>query len=256
MANLSDAFGTALITAKSKESLVFILWCHLKSEHDATYDTTFSDINGYNEIDLKTYVDKYATPSKTESEYYQIQLNFTATGRWSFNNNTKWFFEWLTDSSRITSKHPECQSMIEKLKHERITVKFEYTDAESGCDFISEEETQITWNPDKQKQTQLSNDVSSSTSYNASNLIDAEMYDKGEIWDIEFIRHNFNYTLEQLKQYTTHNDDFSTICENILANPDGFKSYIQNSDFDNYGVYYEIDELFTEVLQLTSTTTF
>ena len=80
MANLSTAFGTVTITAKTTDILAQFLSLHLKSEERAYYDTKLN-INGLNIKEVQQYVDKNGYPSKPEPNYYSIDLTFSGTGR-------------------------------------------------------------------------------------------------------------------------------------------------------------------------------
>ena len=147
--------------------------------------------------------------------------------------------------------------MAQSLSKERLTANWHVTDSESGFDFILVYDMEITWNPEKQEQVLLSETEEISTDYTAENLIEYEFYDQGEVWDIQYIRDNYDYFLECLKQENTYvDDDHKTIVENILAQPDNFKEFINNPEHDASAIWYDISEILLDELELTSTSTF
>lgn len=262
MANLSTAFGTVTITAKTTDILAQFLSLHLKSEEFVSYHTTLTDINKLNIKEVQQYVKKNSYPSKPDPNYYSIDLTFSGTGCWSFVSNINWFFSCLKnfDKHDHPLKHnnidPFYLEMAKSLSKERLTANWHVTDS-SGCDFISVYDMEITWNPEKQEQVTLSETDEISTDYTAENLIEYEVYDQGEIWDIQYIRDNYDYFLECLKQENTYvDDDHKTIVENILAQPDQFKEFINKPDHDVSAIWYDISEILLDELELTSTSTF
>ena len=262
MANLSTAFGTVTITAKNPKILAQFLSLHLKSEERAHYGTTLTDINKLNIKEVQQYVKKNSYPSKPDPNYYSINLTFSGTGRWSFISNINWFFSCLKnldkhDHPLNNNIDPLYLEMAQSLSKERLTANWHVTDSESGCDFISVYDMEITWNPEKQEQVTLSETDEISTDYTAENLIEYDFYDQGEVWDIQYIRDNYDYFIECLKQENTDfSNDYKTIVENILAQPDKFKEFINKPDHDVSAIWYDISEILLDELELTSTSTF
>lgn len=263
MANLSTAFGTVTITAKTTDILAQFLSLHLKSEEFVGYDTTLTDINKLNIKEVQQYVKKNSYPSKPDPNYYSIDLTFSGTGRWSFVSNINWFFSCLKNfdkhdySLKRNDVEPIYLEIAQSLSKERLTANWHVTDSESGCDFISTYDMEITWNPDKQEQVLLSKTEEISTNYTAENLIKYEFYDQGEVWDIQYVRDNYDYFIECLKQENTDFDaDYKNIVENILAQPDNFKEFINNPKHDASAIWYDISEILLDELELTSTSTF
>ena len=263
MANLSTAFGTVTITAKNPNILAQFLSLHLKSEERACYNTTLTEIKKLDIKEIQQYVKKNSYSSEPDPNYYSIKLNFSGTGRWSFDSNINWFFSYLKDLNKHDhplkrdNVDPLYLEMAQSLSKERLTANWHVTDSESGFDFISIYDMEITWNPDKQEQVLLSETEESSTNYTAENLIENEFYDQGEVWDIQYIRDNYDYFLECLKQENTYvDDDHKTIVENILAQPDKFKEFINKPDHDVSAIWYDISEILLDELELTSTSTF
>lgn len=263
MANLSTAFGTVTITAKNPNILAQFLSLHLKSEEHAYYDTTLTEIKKLDIKEIQQYVKKNSYSSEPDPNYYSIKLNFSGTGRWSFVSNINWFFSYLKDFNKHDhplkrdNVDPLYLEMAQSLSKERLTANWHVTDSESGCDFISVYDMEITWNPEKQEQVTLSETDEISTDYTAENLIKYEFYDQGEIWDIQYIRDNYDYFIECLKQENTDfSNDYKTIVENILAQPDKFKEFINKPDYNASAVWYDISEILLDELELTSTSTF
>jgi hypothetical protein len=262
MANLSTAFGTVTITAKDPNTLAQFLSLHLKSEERAYYDTTLN-INGLDIKEVQQYVNENSYSSKPEPNYYSIDLTFSGTGRWSFISNINWFFSCLKNLDK--HDHPLKRNDIDtfyleiaqSLSKERLTANWHVTDSESGFDFILVYDIEITWNPEKQEQVILSETDEISTDYTAENLIEYDFYDQGEVWDIQYIRDNYDYFIECLKQENTNfSIDYKIIVENILAQPDKFKEFINKPDYNVSAVWYDISEILLDELELTSTSTF
>ena len=263
MANLSTAFGTVTITAKNPNILAQFLSLHLKSEERACYNTTLTEIKKLDIKEIQQYVKKNSYSSEPDPNYYSIKLNFSGTGRWSFVSNINWFFSYLKDLNKHDhplkrdNVDPLYLEMAQSLSKERLTANWHVTDSESGFDFISIYDMEITWNPEKQEQITLSETDEISTDYTAENLIEYEFYDQGEVWDIQYIRDNYDYFIECLKQENTDfNNDYKTIVENILAQPDNFKEFINNPEHDASAIWYDISEILLDELELTSTSTF
>lgn len=263
MANLSTAFGTVTITAKDPNILAQFLSLHLKSEEFVGYDTTLTDINKLNIKEVQQYVKTNSYPSKPEPNYYSIDLTFSGTGKWSFISNINWFFSCLKNfdkhdySLKRNNVEPIYLEIAQSLSKERLTANWHVTDSESGCDFISVYDMEITWNPEKQEQVTLSEKDEISTDYTAENLIEYDFCDQGEVWDIQYVRDNYDYFIECLKQENTDFDaDYKTIVENILAQPDKFKEFINKPDYNVSTVWYDISEILLDELELTSTSTF
>ena len=257
MANLSTAHGNATITTRTKDILSKLLYLHVRSEESIDYDTTFSDIYNLNFDEIKNYVNENAITSTTESEYVSINLDFTGTGRWNFSSNVSWFFDYLKTNdapyyiNQLVEKDPNFKEIIKQLNQERLIVDFNIHDSESGHNFISVYSQKVTWNPATQKQTTFEPEDYNSDDYNAENLIHYGFDSKGEVWDVEYIRENFDEFIDYLKEETDTSSDFLIIRQNILNNMDAFKNFIHKSDFNNYGVYYEINDILFDVLQLT-----
>ena len=263
MANLSTAFGTVTITAKTTDILAQFLSLHLKSEEFVDYGTTLTDINKLNIKEVQQYVKKNSYPSKPDPNYYSIDLTFSGTGCWSFVSNINWFFSCLKNfdkhdySLKRNDVEPIYLEIAQSLSKERLTANWHVTDSESGCDFISVYDMEITWNPEKQEQVILSETKEISTDYTAENLIEYDFCDQGEVWDIQYVRDNYDYFIECLKQENTDFDaDYKTIVENILAQPDKFKEFINKPDYNVSTVWYDISEILLDELELTSTSTF
>lgn len=263
MANLSTAFGTVTITAKTTDILAQFLSLHLKSQEHADYGTTLTDINKLNIKEVQQYVKKNSYPSKPDPNYYSIDLTFSGTGCWSFVSNINWFFSCLKNfdkhdySLKRNDVEPIYLEIAQSLSKERLTANWHVTDSESGCDFISVYDMEITWNPEKQEQVILSETKEISTDYTAENLIEYDFCDQGEVWDIQYVRDNYDYFIECLKQENTDFDaDYKTIVENILAQPDKFKEFINKPDYNVSTVWYDISEILLDELELTSTSTF
>ena len=179
MANMSEAFGNITIFCASFDALVDLIQCHLKYEEDAYYSTSlelFENISPENKTEIiKIVENNYELDSTTHDAV--LVSDFTATGRWSFKSNIEWFFGCLTEDY---SKYPNIDEAQSRAKATDITVEFDFTDGESGSDFIQDGETSINWDAKKQKQVENS-DTTETVSYTVQNLLDYNFYDFGEV---------------------------------------------------------------------------
>lgn len=132
---MSDAFGNITIYAASVDELVDLIQCHLKYEEGAYYSTSldlFEDVSPEDNSAIRKLVEEnYKLDFNTHDAV--LISDFTATGRWSFKSNIGWFFNCLTEDY---SKYPNIEEAQSRAKATDITVVFDFTDGESGSDFI------------------------------------------------------------------------------------------------------------------------
>lgn len=138
--------------------------------------------------------------------------DFTATGRWNFKSNIGWFFGCLTEDY---SKYPNIDEAQSRAKATDITVEFDFTDGESGCDFIQDGETSINWDAKNQKQVENS-DTTETVSYTVQNLLDYNFYDFGEVVSSKWLLTHFDEYVDR-KCDDDEKEVFKTFKDRILA---------------------------------------
>lgn len=196
MANMSDAFGEITIYAASVDVLIDLIQCHLKYEEGAYYSTSldlFEDVSPENRTEIiKIVEENYELDSTTHDA--MLVSDFTATGRWSFQSNIGWFFCCLTEDY---SKYPNIDESQSRAKATDITVEFDFTDGESGSDFIQYGEVSINWDAKNQKQEENS-DTTETVSYTVQNLLDYNFYDFGEVVSSKWLLTHFDEYVDRM----------------------------------------------------------
>lgn len=231
MANISDAFGTVTIGTNDLNDLATFLYLQQKSNQHAYYDTTLeleSDkITTLEEI--QKYVNKYH--HKKDEQYY-ISLSFTATGRWTFANNIKWFFENVFEQT---------DTLVNAIKTKAFHANFDFIVEEGGVGFIVDSIIDIAWNPSEQKQYTLS-DQAIEYEYTAENLIKFNLFDKNEVWDTAYI-------LKYPKDFENELKDIASIDMRLLKDAN-LPAILENlsefltaiSEKDSQYVYRELED--------------
>ena len=108
MANISDAFGTVIVTSSDLETSEKLL---------RIFDSVQSEFGYYTDYDLDNI---YQVGEK------KVSANFSAAGRWTFSTNLLWFGKWLQENI----ENEEDRKFLESKSWECL---FEYTDYECGC---------------------------------------------------------------------------------------------------------------------------
>lgn len=214
MANMSEAFGNITIFCASFDALVDLIQCHLKYEKEAYYSTAldlFEDVSPENRTEIiKIVEENYELDSTTHDA--MLVSDFTAMGRWSFNSNIGWFFGCLTEDY---SKYPNIDEAQSRAKATDITVEFDFTDGESGCDFIQDGEISINWDAKNQKQVENS-DTTETVSYTVQNLLDYNFYDFGEVVSSKWLLTHFDEYVDRMCD-DDEKEVFKTFKDRILA---------------------------------------
>lgn len=237
MANISSAFGTVTITADSKETLTNLIYLHNQYEQNVYYTTTFSDIKSTDYQQIKNYVDQNTSDTA-------ITLDFEGQGRWSFSTNLLWFFncldirDWSDGQLNNSEYSADAQEMAKTLATKTIRLDWDVTDSESGCSFITKYQQSFEWNPNQQKPIELLFVTEHDDSYNATDLIAFDIYDKGDVWDVPYVLNNYDYFLNEIHYWL--NTEFTT---KLLENPLKFKQFLQT--IDDTTVYYDLDDFLT-----------
>lgn len=253
MANISSGYGTVTIYAKEVKDIAELVYLQYLNETEANYYTTLTEIDELYSIlndDNKTLNDKLTAIDKElysdTSDIYNdcpICAEFTLdlAGRWTFTNNINWFFSQAFNLTHLYDHSDEINQLIDKVKQRNYYVEFNFTEEESGCDFIQEGNVIIKWNGQRQEQTVESEEYHE-CDYSASNLIGFGLYDTGDVWDTEYIIENpetFKYCLLE----TYDEQDLVEIAENL----DLFITFLKdNREELDTGVYWEIKEWYEE----------
>lgn len=228
MANISSAYGTVTINTGDLNDLATFLYLQQKSNQNAYYDTTlkleYDKINTLEKI--QEYVNNYH--HKIEDQCY-ISLSFTALGRWTFANNTEWFFE---------SVFEQTDTLVDTIKTKAFNATFDFLEEEGGVGFIADSSIDIEWEPSKQKQYTL-DDQTIEYDYTAENLIKFDFYEPGNVWDSDYILKHPQYFVDALKEIKDDeiiNVNSSAILENLSA----FLTEVQKEN--NNCIYLELEE--------------
>lgn len=231
MANISDAFGTVTIGTDDLNNLATFLYLQQKSNRHVYYDTTleleYDKITTLEEI--QKFVNNY---HHKKDERFYVSLSFTATGRWTFANNIKWFFENVFEQT---------DTLVNTIKTKTFHANFDFLVEEGGLGFIVDSIIDIAWNPSEQKQYTLS-DQAIEYEYTAENLIKFNLFDKNEVWDTAYI-------LKHPKDFENELKDIASIdmgllkginLPAILENLSEFLTAI--SEKDSQYVYRELED--------------
>ena len=159
MANISSAFGQITIKAKSTEAIKNLIILQEEFERTSHYETELSAFH-LNEYELEKDIIENAI--ETKDGYFIYEDNFTASGRWSFESNVRWFLDSLefedNDSKEIKKLKEQCQK-------EKYEIQFDINDEESGCQFICTAIASIHYDPEKDIKD-YTYDVTSDYDYN------------------------------------------------------------------------------------------
>lgn len=250
MANISLAKGDVNLYAPDTTTLAKFLYLHTESERHAEYTTTFDEPLDTLEEALE-FVETSAMPS--DEGGYVITLSFWGYGRWSFRNNIDWFFDILKDPENhyYLQDKPDLIALSRSISDAPITADWEYVDSEAGQDYISDWSVVTKWDPETQETILEQETINDETDYNADTLIAYGYHSYGEIWDTKLILSDYDSALNYIKQ----SKELGSLGAAILANPEGFKSYI--SQHGQYaGVWDDFYEYLIEGLELSANSTF
>lgn len=252
MANISTGYGTVTIYAKEAKDIAELAYLQYLNEKKAYYYTTLTGIDELSPIldnKHKTLNDKITAIYKklnTEtveiSEDCPICAEFTLefAGRWAFTNNINWFFSQAFNLTHLYNHSDEINQLIDKVKQRNYYVEFNFTEEESGCDFIQEGDVVIKWNGQRQEQT-IETEEYHDYDYSASNLIEFGFYDAGDVWDIEYIIENPKTFKDELETGIL-NEQYQDLID-IAENFDLFIAFLKdNREELDTGVYWEIEE--------------
>lgn len=226
MANLSSAFGQITIKAKSIEAIKNLIILQKEFEKNSCYET---NLNSFNLNDHQLEKDIIENAIQTGDDYFIYNDDFTATGRWSFESNVRWFL----DSLEILDKDSEqIKQLKEKCQNEFYEISFDINDEESGCQFIQSTVATIDYNPIT-KERDYTYDVTTNYDYTVDNLIKLGFYDDGDILSADWLIDNYN-------NYFT--DEYDAIDKIFMDNKNKIVKLLQCHPYDDC-VYYELDDL-------------
>lgn len=141
MANISDASGTVKIKAQDVQSIIDLLILQDNSEQQVYYPTTIGDYN-WKKFKKESEKRVQASTKRNNNGVYEFNTFFTAVGRWNFESNVNWFFDFLKPNDKDTEK---IKQLKEKTKYKTFCVYFDFVDAEPGCDFITKGKAETNW---------------------------------------------------------------------------------------------------------------
>lgn len=113
MANISDAFGTVIVTSSDLETSEKLLRIFHSVQSKFDYYTDY-DLDNIHQVGER-----------------KVSANFTASGRWTFSTNLLWFGKWLQENI-------ESEEDREFLESRRWECLFEYADYECGCEVFGQ----------------------------------------------------------------------------------------------------------------------
>lgn len=227
MANISTAYGTCYLQAKSKQDILDFIKLHKESERDRHYET-----NLYPPKDLENKIQNI-------EDFYEISMGINGAGRWTFNYNMENFFNFVFNKEFEEKEFTELQ---EKLKEKEFTAHFEIIDYEGGQGFLSEGEYITTW---KDRKSHFNISSESTVDYTAENCRLFELHD--DPYDSEYAIKHFDTFMKNVKEEykTTKDIKFKNDLKYMLDNPEHTKKQL---DDINMGVYYDFDEFIYEFI--------
>lgn len=185
MANLSSAFGQITIKAKSIKAIENLIILQKEFEKTSCYETNLNSFY-LNKNELNKQIKEHSI--QTDNDYFIYKDDFTATGRWTFQSNVRWFLDSLefsdTDSEQIKQLKEKCQNEFYKIH-------FDINDEESGCQFIVSAVATINYDPITKEQD-YTYDIITDYDYTVENLIKLGFYDDGNILSAEWLIDNYN----------------------------------------------------------------
>lgn len=116
MANISDAFGTIDFSAKSIDDIKLLLSLFGLLE-GYQYDTT---------LQIEDDIEEYTSE---KDGIYTYTCYFNGFGRWAYECNIEYCFEWLKDDCEREKRLED----YERLKDIYFALRYDFTDVECGC---------------------------------------------------------------------------------------------------------------------------
>lgn len=174
MANLSSAFGQITIKARSIEAIKNLIILQKEFEKTSCYETNLNSFY-LNENEFNKQIKEHSI--QTGDNYFVYKDDFTATGRWSFESNVRWFLDSLEFSDEDSE---QTKQLKEKCQNEFYEISFDINDEESGCQFIQSAVATIDYDP-IEKEKDYTYDITTDYDYTVDNLIKLGFYNDGDI---------------------------------------------------------------------------
>ncbi|MBC1228784.1 hypothetical protein [Listeria booriae] len=181
MANISNAFGTVTIPAEMMEEnpneLVQLIQLMENELVRCDYNTVLS--NDYAQI--CTHIQNSILP-------HELTLDFTGSGRWSYDNNIRSFFEWLLPENAVIESY---SWLLELFKNKASHLTFSFVDYEQGCDVLYAATIQI-----RPKllgnvlETEILSELTKDLPLTAAQLMESDFYEQA------YDRHNAHELLD------------------------------------------------------------
>lgn len=229
MANISSAFGTCYLRAKSKQDILdFIKLQQVSEEFVIEYETNlYPNDNPEDQI------------TEEDTGLYELVLDINGYGRWAFNYNMEGFFNFPFNRE---FKEKEFTELQEKLKEKEFTAQFSIIDCEEGQGFLSEGEYVTTWKNGKSNFDICSENT---VDYTAENCRLFELHD--DPYDSEYALKHFDKFMEKVKEEyeTTKDEKIKDDLKYILDNPEHIKEQLEDLGMS---VYWDFEEFIYEFI--------
>ena len=136
MANYSEAKGTIVVRAKTKEILEKFIYLHVLVNKELSCFTHFdifenSYLGSENELTFENVTNKLDIHKNTELDLFEVVLDFKGTGRYNYTNTIQDMFLELFDEE-LEEHNLVIASLRSELKDEYFELLFEITDFEDG----------------------------------------------------------------------------------------------------------------------------
>ena len=229
MANISFAFGTCYLRAKSKQDILdFIKLQKASEEFVIEYETNLC-LNGNAEEQI----------TKENEEFYELELDLDGSGRWTFNYNMEGFFNFVFNRKFEIEKLSQLQ---EQLKQKEFIAQFDIIDYEGGQGFLSEGEYVTTWKDGKSNFDICSENT---VDYTAENCRLFELHD--DPYDSEYALKHFDKFMKKVKEEyeTTKDDEYKDGLKYILDHPEHTKEQLEDLCMS---VYWDFEEFIYEFI--------
>lgn len=233
MANLSSAFGQITIKAKSIEAIKNLIILQREFEKTSCYETNLNSFY-LNENELNKQIKEHSI--QTGDDYFVYKDDFTATGRWSFESNVRWFLDSLEFSDADSE---QTRQLKEKCQNEFYEIHFDINDEESGCQFIQSAVATINYDP-IEKEKDYTYDVTTDYDYTIDNLIKLGFYDDGDILSADWLIDNYNNYF-----YAEDNE----IDKLFINNKTEIVDLLKKHPYRNC-VYYDLEDLIVDHKEL------
>lgn len=229
MANISFAFGTCYLQAKSKQDILDFIKLQKASEKFVIeYETNlFLDGNPEEQI------------TKEDEEFYELALDLDGSGRWTFNYNMEGFFNFPFNRE---FEDEDLTKLQEQLKEKEFIARFDIIDYEGGQGFLSEGEYVTTWKDGKSNFDICSENT---MDYTAKNCRLLELHD--DPYDSEYALENFDEFMNKVKEEykTTKDENIKDDLKYILDNPEHTKEQLEDLGMP---VYWDFEEFIYEFI--------